>query len=352
MNSAYSTGANHAPNLLKSQPLAITVENLSKEYKVFERKEGLGGAILNLFYRDYRSLTAVDDISFSIPAGQICGLIGPNGAGKSTTIKMLTGILAPTSGSIDIVGFKPYTHRQQYVQHIGVVFGQRTQLWWDIAVIESLRLLQRIYEVEDSDFRTRLDLFEDILGINPLLHKPVRKLSLGERMRCDLAASLLHNPPVLFLDEPTIGLDVVAKVQVRKFLKNINQAYNTTIILTTHDLDDIEELSDRLLIIDRGKLILDSSIDSLHEGLDTTMQVVGTLRHSISKQEQLDQKFSHPHIRLCFPDESTLEATFVQREISTADAIKTLFDQFEFLEIHIQHPDIEEIVRNIYTRSA
>ena len=206
------------------------------------------------------------------------GYIGPNGAGKSTTIKMLTGILVPSSGDVLANGFMPWKQRTAYVKNIGVVFGQRTQLWWDIAVIESFKLLRRIYDVSQRDFDERMELFNQVLNIREYLNTPVRKLSLGERMRCDLAAALLHNPPILFLDEPTIGLDVVAKDNIRQFLRTINQRFRTTVLLTTHDLDDIEELCRRIMIIDRGQLLYDGSLALLKERLLRTKQIKFSVR--------------------------------------------------------------------------
>ena len=226
----------------------IHVHELSKHFRTFKRREGVWGSIQNLFVRDYRTVAAVDRVGFTIERGEMVGYIGPNGAGKSTTIKMLTGILVPTSGEIRINGYVPYRQRRQYVKTIGVVFGQRTQLWWDIAVIESFKLLRRIYDVSQRDFDARMEHFDAILNIRDYLHTPVRKLSLGERMRCDLAAALLHNPPLLFLDEPTIGLDVVAKDHIRHFLRAINREFRTTVLLTTHDLDDIEELDRKSVV--------------------------------------------------------------------------------------------------------
>src|SRR6201988_1593442 len=235
----------------------IHVHQLCKHFRTFKRREGVWGSIQNLFVRDYRIVAAVDRVGFANERGEMVGYIGPNGAGKSTTIKMLTGILVPTSGEIRINGYVPYRQRRQYVKTIGVVFGQRTQLWWDIAVIESFKLLRRIYDVSQRDFDARMEHFDAILGIRDYLHTPVRKLSLGERMRCDLAAALLHNPPLLFLDEPTIGLDVVAKDHIRHFLRAINRDFGTTVLLTTHDLADIEELFAGLMVIDKGKLLFD-----------------------------------------------------------------------------------------------
>ena len=243
---------------------AIEVKELTKQFVNFKRREGVSGAFLDLFQRDYTKMLAVDHISFDIRPGELVGYIGANGAGKSTTIKMLTGILVPTSGEVKVSGLVPYNNNLHKKQ-IGVVFGQRTQLWWDIAVIEAFHLLQKIYEVPQDEYKQRLDEFTELLELEELLHKPVRKLSLGQRMRCDLAASLLHNPPVVFLDEPTIGLDVSVKARIRQFIKDINRKHQTTVILTTHDLVDIEEVCNRLIIIDQGKILYDGQLDSLKE---------------------------------------------------------------------------------------
>lgn len=242
----------------------IEARGLTKEFRIFRRREGVAGAFRDLFFREYKTLKAVDGIDFTVEKGEMVGYIGANGAGKSTTIKMLTGILVPSSGSVVVNGYVPYEEREDYTLGIGVVFGQRSQLWWDIAVIESFKLLRRIYNVSKEDFDKRLKEFDDLLEINSFLHLPVRKLSLGQRMRCDLVAALLHNPAILFLDEPTIGLDVLAKARIREFLKEINNVYKTTIILTTHDLGDIEALCSRVAIIDKGKMLFDGFVDDLY----------------------------------------------------------------------------------------
>ncbi len=243
----------------------IEARGLAKEFKVFQRREGVGGAFRDLFKRDYSILKAVDAINFSVEKGEMVGYIGANGAGKSTTIKMLTGILVPTAGFIEVNGFVPYKDRKEYTRDIGVVFGQRSQLWWDIAVIESYQLLAKIYRVPKEVYKKRLDHFIAILDLGPLLHTPVRKLSLGQRMRCELAGALIHNPSVLFLDEPTIGLDVLAKVKIREFLKEINNEFKTTVILTTHDLGDIEALCSRVALIDKGKMLYDDELKLLRQ---------------------------------------------------------------------------------------
>jgi ABC-2 type transport system ATP-binding protein len=243
--------------------LAIDVHQLRKQFKVQKNREGLKGALQDLFKREHTELIAVKDISFQIPQGEICGYIGENGAGKSTTIKMLTGILVPTSGKLVVNGYIPYKEREKFVQGIGVVFGQRSQLWWDIAVIESFQLLRKVYRVSVVDYRRRLDELVETLELQELLNRPVRKLSLGQRMRCELVAALLHNPSILFLDEPTIGLDIVVKMEIREFLKRLNREQGTTILLTTHDLPDIEALCSRVIMLDDGRIIYDGGLEEL-----------------------------------------------------------------------------------------
>src|SRR4051812_40526933 len=251
----------------------IQVKNLRKEFKAYSSRSGLKGAFRDLFTRNYRVMKAVNDISFTVKQGEMVGYIGENGAGKSTTIKMLTGILTPTSGDITVNGMNPHKEREKFAQTIGVVFGQRSQLWWDIAVQESFRLLKKVYKVSDEDYNAHMEHVIQTLDIEPLLDKPVRKLSLGQRMRCELAAALIHNPPLLFLDEPTIGLDVLVKLKIRDFLKEINEKYNTTILLTTHDLSDIEALCERVIMLDEGQIIYDGELQSLKDNWAEEKQI-------------------------------------------------------------------------------
>ena len=241
----------------------ISISDLTKQFKIYDHHPGLLGAVRNLFSRQYHTIIAVDKISFNILPGEMVGYIGANGAGKSTTIKMLTGLLVPSSGNIIVNGFVPWKDRNEYVAKIGAVFGQRTTLWWDLPVIESLNLLQFIYKIPSDQYSRNLDEFRQILEIDSFLNTPVRSLSLGQRMRADICAAFLHNPDILFLDEPTIGLDVVAKERIRTFIQHINQERNTTVILTTHDLSDVEKLCDRVLIIDHGRLLYDGYLNSL-----------------------------------------------------------------------------------------
>lgn len=263
----------------------IKVENLSKEFKISKKYPGFKGALRSFFSTEYTIKKAVDDISFEINDGEIVGYIGANGAGKSTTIKMMTGILTPSSGRIIVDGVIPYENREKNAKNIGVVFGQKTQLWWDLPVSETFPLLKDIYGVSDEDYEERMNYFKEILGLDEFFLSPVRTLSLGQRMRADLAAALIHNPKIIYLDEPTIGLDVVVKESVRKAIKNINEKYGTTIILTTHDLNDIEELCNRIIIIDKGKKIYDGELEGVKEqfGYLTTIEIQLKDKNNIEK---------------------------------------------------------------------
>ena len=327
-------------------PPIVEVRDLSKEFRSFRRREGVWGAVQNLFVRDYITVHAVDHISFAIEPGEMVGCIGANGAGKSTIIKMLTGILVPSSGRVEANGFVPYRDRRRYTKHIGVVFGQRTQLWWDIAVIESFKLLKEIYEVPEADYRRRMDTFADILGVKDYLHTPVRKLSLGERMRCDLAASLLHNPPLLFLDEPTIGLDVVAKDHIREFLKEVNRTGRTTVLLTTHDLSNIEELCRRIIIIDRGKLLFDGPLAEMKQRLAKFNQIKFLLkdRAQVAKLAEI----ATDGISCERVDELTYFMRFDRNQHSSAEVIRNLVNSLEVRDIIVEEEPIEDIVKRIY----
>ncbi len=241
----------------------ISAVGLTKTFRIFDRRPGLRGAIQDIFARRHKLLTAVSDVTLAIGRGEAIGYIGPNGAGKSTTIKMLTGIMTPSAGTIRVNGFDPQRERARYVHTVGAVFGQRSQLWWDLAVGESFDLLRHLYDVPKADFDARLKRFDQVLELGEFLRTPVRKLSLGQRMKADLAASLLHNPPVLFLDEPTVGVDVVTKTRLRGFLTELNREQGTTILLTTHDMQDIEALCRRVVVIDHGRIMHDGDLDAL-----------------------------------------------------------------------------------------
>ncbi len=327
-------------------PAIVAVENLCKDFQSFRRREGVWGALQNLFVREYVTVRAVDGVSFSIEPGEMVGYIGANGAGKSTTIKMLTGILVPSSGRLEANGFVPYRDRRRYTKDIGVVFGQRTQLWWDIAVIESFKLLKEIYEIPEGDYRKRLDVFGEILALKDYLHTPVRKLSLGERMRCDLAASLLHNPPLLFLDEPTIGLDVVAKDHIREFLKEVNRNERTTVLLTTHDLSDIEELCKRIMIIDRGKLLFDGPLAEMKQRLAKFNQIKFLLKDRAQAAKLA--AITSDGMTCERVDELTYFLRFDRHQHSSAEVIRSLVNTLEVRDIIVEEEPIEDIVKRIY----
>ncbi len=241
----------------------IEIQNVIKEFKVLNRREGLKGSLKDLFSRNYKTVRAVDNISMTIAQGEIVGYLGPNGAGKSTTIKMMTGVLEPTSGQITVNGNLPYKDRTKNAQEIGVVFGQRSQLWWSLPLIESFKLLKDIYQIPDEDYNSIIKLYKSLVDIEQLLHKPVRQMSLGQRTLSDILAAFLHNPKIVFLDEPTIGLDVSMKNKIRTLIHALNKEKNTTVILTTHDMGDVDALCRRIVIIDKGKMLYDNDIEHL-----------------------------------------------------------------------------------------
>ncbi|MCY7485685.1 ABC transporter ATP-binding protein [Paenibacillus alvei] len=325
---------------------AIDVQDLRKTFQVQKNRDGLKGALLDLFKREYNEVMAVKDISFTIPQGEICGYIGENGAGKSTTIKMLTGILVPTAGDIHVNGFIPHKEREKFVRGIGVVFGQRSQLWWDIGVIESFRLLRKVYRVPEKEFKQRLDELVDRLSLQELLNRPVRKLSLGQRMRCELVASLLHRPSVLFLDEPTIGLDIVVKTEIREFLKQLNAEHGTTILLTTHDLQDIEALCTRVIMLDDGRIIYDGGLDALKstwgKGREVRFQFAKPMRAG-------DVEALTSGLDVEWTMESPYEAgVLVPFATNVSDVIGRVVGGTSISDLSIIETNTDDIVREIY----
>lgn len=325
----------------------IKVENLSKEFKISKKYPGFKGALRSFFSTEYTIKKAVDDISFEINDGEIVGYIGANGAGKSTTIKMMTGILTPSSGRIIVDGVIPYENREKNAKNIGVVFGQKTQLWWDLAVSETFPLLKDIYGVSDEDYEERMNYFKEILGLDEFFLSPVRTLSLGQRMRADLAAALIHNPKIIYLDEPTIALDVVVKESVRKAIKDINEKYGTTIILTTHDLNDIEELCNRIIIIDSGKKIYDGELEGVKEqfGYLTTIEIQLKDKSNIEKINFA--RFKDDDFKLNMK-ESKINITFNKNNISSADIIGEVMKKSKVIDFNIKETSIEDIVKKMY----
>ncbi|MGG3892765.1 ABC transporter ATP-binding protein [Geobacillus stearothermophilus] len=329
---------------------AIEVEQLRKEFKVHKSRSGLVGAFRDLWTRRYATIRAVDGISFAVRQGEIVGYIGENGAGKSTTIKMLTGILMPTSGRIVVNGMNPHKEREKFVRTIGVVFGQRSQLWWDIAVQESFRLLKKVYRVPDEQYRRHMGEVIEMLDIGPLLDKPVRKLSLGQRMRCEIAAALIHNPPLLFLDEPTIGLDVLVKLNIRQFLKQLNERYGTTILLTTHDMSDIEALCERVIMLDEGKIIYDGSLGQLKEKWGQGKRISFTFVEE-APLVALQELTTGLDVNWKQGEQPNVWVAHVPSG-GVPEVVSRVAARYPLQDIHIHEVPTEEIIRNIYQEGA
>jgi ABC-2 type transport system ATP-binding protein len=323
----------------------IVVEGLVKTFRVARRPPGLWGTVKGLVKRDVRQIRALDGVSFSISHGELVGYIGPNGAGKSTTVKILSGILVPDAGLVSVMGRTPWTHRIAHVRDIGVVFGQRTQLWWDLPVIESFALLRDIYAIPPAKYQASLDELVGVLELNDLLATSVRQLSLGQRMRCDLAAALLHEPKLLFLDEPTIGLDAVSKLAVRDFIGRLNTQRGVTVILTTHDMDDIEALCRRVLVIGDGRILWDGTLTDL--------------RASVTRERWLtvDLADTSPVIPIHDPDASVVRQegrrvwlAFDPQRIATADLIARIVRRYPVHDLFVENPPIERIIAQMYAQ--
>lgn len=331
----------------KKEVLSIDARGLTKEFKVYQSRPGLAGAFRDLLNRQYRTIRAVDEINLQIGQGEMVGYIGENGAGKSTTIKMLTGILQPTAGELKVNGYDPHRQREKFVKTIGVVFGQRSQLWWDIAVQESFRLLQKVYQVPEEKQKQHLNRMIEVLDIGGLLDQPVRKLSLGQRMRCELAASLIHQPSLLFLDEPTIGLDVLVKENIRQFLKEINREFGTTILLTTHDLSDIEALCSRVVMLDQGKIIYDGSLMRLKSEWGGGKKVHLEMGRKVEISELKQLTGAMPVLwEQKGPRQFT--AHLHNGESSVSELLSRLVQYVPIQEMQIEETSTEEIVRKIY----
>lgn len=324
----------------------IQTENLSKIFKVGQKDPGLAGAVKALFQPRIKQVVAVKDVSFSVEAGEMVGYIGVNGAGKSTTIKMLTGILVPSGGTVRVLGRDPHRQRVANARQIGVVFGQRTQLWWDLALIESLNLIAKIYQVEPAHYKRLLEKYSAALGLDELLNVPLRTMSLGQKMRAELAATLIHEPQIVYLDEPTIGLDLLVKERIREFIKEQNQINGTTVILTTHDLGDIEELCQRVIIIDKGSLIYDGPIS--------------TIKQRFGKFRTITFETKQPVGRYTLPQGAEVHSNGVDaqarklvirfdRTLTTASKVASdLMSQFEVVDFSMAEPDLASIIKQIY----
>ncbi|WP_248924602.1 ABC transporter ATP-binding protein [Paenibacillus hamazuiensis] len=319
----------------------IALQGISKSFKVAKRSAGLRQAVKALFVREHTVVEALHNISFTIGEGEIVGYIGPNGAGKSTTIKVMSGILVPDRGACSIMGYTPWEDRTAYVGNIGVVFGQRSQLWWDVPVIDSFELLRDIYKIPAAVYRANLHLLTERLGLGGILQTPVRQLSLGQRMRCEIAASLLHGPKILFLDEPTIGLDAVSKIAVRQFIKAINQEKGVTVILTTHDMQDIEALADRILMIGKGTLLYDGTIGSLRGRFGTERIITADYREHA---EPVDIPGTN---RLSWSPERAVYSVDTER-VPIASVISRLSERVELVDVAVETKPVEEIIVQLY----
>lgn len=324
----------------------IEIKNVSKEFKVLNRREGLKGSLKDLFSRDYKTVKAVDNISMTIEQGEIVGYLGPNGAGKSTTIKMMTGVLEPTSGEILVGGNVPYQNRTKNAQEIGVVFGQRSQLWWALPLVESFKLLKDIYQIPDEKYESILKLYRSLVDIEPLLHKPVRQMSLGQRTLSDILAAFLHDPKIVFLDEPTIGLDVSMKAKIRTLIHALNKEKNTTVILTTHDMGDVDALCRRIVIIDKGKMLYDNDIEHL-KGFFGSYRTL-KLRIDGDMQEQAK------HIQKEFPefsvsaDDEWISVLVDEEKAKVIDVLGKFQHSYNIRDMQLEEISTEEVIKKIY----
>lgn len=320
---------------------AISVNHLKKYYKVAKKQPGLAGSFKSLIIRNYETVKAVDDITFEIEEGELVGFIGPNGAGKTTTLKTLSGLLYPTSGTVNVLGYKPYKRDHHYLKKLSFVSGQKIQLWWDLPPMETYLLNKAIYEIPDKKFHETLHDLIDLLDVRDLMNKQVKKLSLGQRMKCELIASMLHTPKVVYLDEPTIGLDVVMQQKIRDFIKEYNQKYNATILLTSHYMQDVQELCKRVIIIDHGKLVYDGLLASITKQFETKKTIKITFDKKINSQD-LKQcgsilKSENPYFELEVPKEKIPETT------------QYLLKHFTTTDLSIADTPIEDIIRSIFT---
>ena len=319
----------------------IVVENLQKTFRIAERKPGLLGSLAGLVRRRYRTVRALNQVSFSVCRGDLVGYIGPNGAGKSTTVKILSGILLPDAGHVEVLGRVPWKSRIETVRQIGVVFGQRTQLWWDLPVIESFDLLRDIYRLSSQDYHRVRDEMVDLLNLQPLLHTPVRQLSLGQRMRCDLCAALIHQPQILYLDEPTIGLDAISKLAVRDMILKLNRDRGVTIMLTTHDMDDIEALCRRVIVINEGEVFMDGSLQELRARVTSERYLIVDLANETDTIQE-------PLAKVVRRERHRVWLSFDPRTISAAELIGRMTAQHTVCDLYVENPPIEEIVARLY----
>ncbi len=332
----------------------IELKNVVKEFKVLNRREGLKGSLKDLFSHDYKIVKAVNDISMEISKGEIIGYLGPNGAGKSTTIKMMSGVLKPTSGTIVCNGIIPYEKRSENAQNIGVVFGQRSQLWWALPSIESFKILKDIYQVSDREYNDMMELYRTMVDLDPLLHKPVRQMSLGQRTLCDILAAFLHNPGVVFLDEPTIGLDVAMKAKIRELIKTLNKEKNTTVILTTHDMGDVDALCERIVIIDKGSVLYNNDIGHLTELFGAYRTLSLSLFKNIDSADKDIMEKRADSIRDILGNmqvtcnENLIEILVDESRNKVMDVLNKIQEKYSIYDMHTKEISTESVIRKIY----
>ena len=324
----------------------IELKNITKEFKVLNRREGLKGSFQDLFSRDYKIVHAVDDITMTIDQGEIVGYLGPNGAGKSTTIKMMTGVLRPSRGELIVSGNVPYENRSRNAQEIGVVFGQRSQLWWALPLIESFKILKDIYQVSDSDYKNILEFYQSLVDIEPILHKPVRQMSLGQRTLSDILAAFLHDPKIVFLDEPTIGLDVSMKAKIRTLIQALNKQKKTTVILTTHDMGDVDALCKRIVIIDKGKMLYDNDIEHL-KGFFGSYRTLKIRINGDMNEEAEKIKHLHPDCSIS-SDEDWISILVNEDKIKVIDVLSALQKSYIIKDMQLEEISTEEVIKKIY----
>lgn len=324
----------------------IEIKNITKEFKVLNRREGLAGSLKDLFSRDYKIVRAVDNITMNIEQGEIVGYLGPNGAGKSTTIKMMTGVLEPTSGEILVNGRLPYKNRSKNAQNIGVVFGQRSQLWWSLPLVESFKLLKDIYQIGNEQYEEMIKLYRSLVDIEPLLHKPVRQMSLGQRTLSDILAAFLHDPKIVFLDEPTIGLDVSMKSKIRTLIHALNKEKNTTVILTTHDMGDVDALCRRIVIIDKGKMLYDNDIAHLKSFFGSYRTLKIRVDGDLSRESEA---IAHELNELKVTSDDEWISILVDEErISVMDVLAKLQTSRRIRDMQLEEISSEDVIRKIY----
>lgn len=328
--------------------IAISVENISKEFKTYKKEPGLMAALKSILNRKYVSKFALNRVSLKVRKGEILGLIGPNGAGKSTLIKILAGVLYPSSGKVSVIGFTPWEDRTKYTKYLGTVFGQKVQMWWELPAIDSFEMNKGIYEISDKDYDERLRLMIDLLGVEEFIYKQVRQLSLGERMRCEIIQALLHNPKIVFLDEPSIGLDLIAKEKMRNFIKEMNRKYGTTFIITTHDMGDIEKLCERIVMINHGAIVYDGPLEDIRQKFANRKIVECTF-----SEPQIIRNFNYKGTKIIRRNRHEL---VLELDLNKA-TIRGLIDYIikkcgDWEDIDIKNPPIEEIISLLYKKGA